>query len=113
MSRRPPRVGPPSWTTESVCAASHPAREAADVAGVRWATIGRDHGFAVEYEADARDPGRLALGFGAAPEEAQVEGTDTALFDAGYVTISLLDGDVLAKEAEVGDLDYRIGDLFR
>jgi 5'-nucleotidase len=78
---------------------NYPALEAADVAGARWATIGRDHGFRLRYERDSESSDHVTLEFevGSGSGE-KVAGTDTALFAEGFVTLSVLDGDLLARD---------------
>jgi len=96
----------PDYTVLNI---NYPAREAAQVAGVAWANIGRAAHFGVGFEREGSDSVRVV--FQSAEGEESVRNADTTLFDAGYVTLTLLDGDLIAP-SEVGrDVDLRLGDI--
>jgi 5'-nucleotidase len=89
---------------------NYPAREAADVAGVVWANIGRGSHLDFGFERAGADTVRIAFqGGGSIPET--IEDADTTFFDDGYVTLTLLDGDMIAPAALINDVDLRLGDV--
>jgi 5'-nucleotidase len=77
---------------------NYPAREASEITGVAWARIGRGSHFDFGYERAGSDRVRIVFGGGASRET--IEEADTTLFDAGNVTLTLLDGDLIAPPNE-------------
>jgi len=53
----------------------------------------------------------VRLAFTAEPAAAQEAGTDTALFEQGYVTITVLDGDLAAPDAPEQQVAARLRQL--
>lgn len=93
----------------SVLNINYPARRADAVTGVVWANIGRSTSFEVGFERSDSDTVRLA--FGSSEVQETVEGADTTLFDAGYVTLTLLDGDLRAPVGLSDHVGRRLGDI--
>jgi len=76
---------------------NYPAREAGAISGVAWARIGRGAEFDFGYERTGPEQVRVVFGGGGARET--VEHADTEAFAAGKITLTLLDGDLIAPEA--------------
>ena len=90
---------------------NHPARESAALAGIAWAAIGRSEGFVFGYERQDGAPETLRVVFRPTETVESVERADTTLLGEGYVTFTLLDGDVMA-DRRVGDrLEWRLEPL--
>jgi len=88
---------------------NYPAREADAVAGVVWANIGRSAAFEAGFERIDSDTVRLAFESGDVDET--VDQADTTLFDAGYITLTLLDGDLSAPADLSDDVGRQLGDI--
>lgn len=92
---------------------NYPALAPAAIKGARWARLGREFGYDIDYR-DGEAPGTVKLALGpettAYPPGAQ---SDTARFAAGYITVSVLDADWLAPRATRVDAMRRVGDLVR
>jgi 5'-nucleotidase len=71
---------------------NHPARDAGELAGVRFATVSTQRGFRQLYSV-AGDSGPARVEIVQADVARVEEGSDLALLERGYVTISVLDGD--------------------
>jgi 5'-nucleotidase len=88
---------------------NYPAREAADVSGVAWANIGRGTHFGIGFERAGTDSVRVV--FQEARGEETVDDADTTLFDRGFVTLTLLDGDLAAPARTSQEVGFRLGDV--
>lgn len=89
----------PRWTVLNV---NHPARLRADVRGVRLTHQGR----ATLYELDyAPVPGGYSVSFARSEAEETVPAADTTALDAGYITITPLDGSWTAREDVIDQLE--------
>ena len=75
---------------------NYPAREASAITGVAWTRIGRGSEFDFGYERSGPKEVRIVFGGGASTET--VEHADTEAFAAGKITLTLLDGDLIAPE---------------
>jgi len=74
-----------------------------------WANIGRSAAFEAGFERIDSDTVRLAFESGDVDET--VDQADTTLFDAGYITLTLLDGDLSAPADLSDDVGRQLGDI--
>ena len=88
---------------------NYPAREAASVTGVVWANIGRGSSFGFGFEHAGADTVRIAFRESGSAET--IEHADTTLFDAGNITLTLLDGDLRAPSELSDEVDMRLGEI--
>ena len=91
-------IGEEAMKMKGVLNINYPAREANEITGVVWARIGRGSHFDFGYE--RAGPDRVRIVFAGGESRETIEGADTTLFDAGNVTLTLLDGDLIALPDE-------------
>lgn len=89
---------------------NHPAREADEIEGAVWTRIGRAQHFDSGFE---REGDMVRVRIMPSADEESVEDADTTWFAAGYVTLTLLDGDVAAPAEQTREVGLRLGDLGR
>ncbi|MGE3771900.1 MAG: 5'/3'-nucleotidase SurE [Gammaproteobacteria bacterium] len=82
---------------DTVLNVNYPVTPASAPRGVRVATSGRYSAFTYDYVPTGQ-AGEVRLAFTAEPRAATEQGSDTQLFDAGYVTISVIDGELAADD---------------
>ncbi len=90
----------PLLPADAVLNVNYPVSPAGAPRGVRVADSGRYSAFSFDYVPTGRE-NEVRLAFTAEPRAVAEEGSDTQLFAAGYVTISVLDGE-LAAHADAG-----------
>jgi len=103
-------AGGPLLPADVVLNVNYPVVPAGAPRGVRVAASGRYSAFAFDYVPTGQaDEVRLA--FTAEPRAATEQGSDTRLFDEGYVTISVLDGELAAGDAAERQMTTRLETL--
>ena len=96
----------------SVLNINYPAIPREAIKGVRMARVAQVGGFVPNYlEGDVPGKYTATLVHGA-PEDSSRADPDTALFSDGYITISVLDGDLNANGADNNQLKARIEQFF-
>lgn len=88
----------PLLPPDAVLNVNYPVAPAGAPRGVRLADYGRFSAFTYDYTPTGQ-PGEVRLAFTAEPAAAQEAGSDTQLFAEGFVTISVLDGELAADPA--------------
>ena len=88
----------PLLPADAVLNVNYPVSPAGAPRGVRFVENGHYSAFTYDY-VPTENAQEVRLAFTADPAAAREAGTDTALFDQGYVTITVLDGDLAAPDA--------------
>lgn len=97
----------PLLPADTVLNVNYPVTPAAAPRGVRVAGSGRYSAFTYDYVPTGQ-AGEVRLAFTAEPRAATEQGSDTQLFDAGYVTISVIDGELAAAAAAEHEVETRL-----
>lgn len=92
---------------DAVLNVNYPVTPAGAPRGVRVADSGRWSAFTYDYVPTGQ-AGEVRLAFTAEPRAAAEQGSDTQWFDAGYVTISVIDGELAAGDAAERQLATRL-----
>ncbi|HMM75338.1 MAG TPA: 5'/3'-nucleotidase SurE [Gammaproteobacteria bacterium] len=92
---------------DTVLNVNYPVVPAGAPRGVRVAPSGRYSAFSYDYVPTGED-GEVRLAFTAEPRAATEQGSDTQLFDAGYVTISAIDGALAAEQGAQRQMTRRL-----
>jgi broad specificity polyphosphatase/5'/3'-nucleotidase SurE len=100
--------GSPLLPASTVLNINYPAIPTNTIKGVRTASVAKVGGFVPNYlEGDV--PGKyVATLTHGAPEDSSSTNPDTALFSEGYITISVLDGDLNPNLTESSETNARI-----
>lgn len=100
-------AGGPLLPSDAVLNVNCPVTPSGAPRGVRIAASGRYSAFSFDYVPTGRS-GEVRLAFTAEPRAAREPDTDTQLFAQGYVTISVIDGDLAAREGARGLIESRL-----
>lgn len=100
----------PLLPADAVLNVNYPVAPAGGPSGVRVTDNGRFSAFTYDYVPTGQDH-EVKLAFTADPAAAAEANTDTSLFAAGYVTITVLDGELAASEAAEHSVAQRLQGL--
>lgn len=102
----------PLLPPDAVLNVNYPVVPAAAPRGVRVADYGRYSAFTYDYVPTGQ-AGEVRLAFTAEPKAATEQGSDTQLFGEGYVTISVIDGELAADDGAERQVARRLEALAR
>jgi 5'-nucleotidase len=102
----------PLLPRDAILNVNYPVRPAAGPKGVRLASNGRYSAFSYDYEPTGK-PNEVRLAFTSETAREPDPNADTTLFAAGYVTITVLDGELAANEEPARVASQRLQKLLQ